>query len=132
MKNSQTRISFSLAHKRSHTHARAHVHQSTTSGASSAAARPGHRPSGRAASRALYFRCMLAAGRSPSLSILASMASGVLPTGKFEGRQQLRDTAAHVCVFADHGPPPKLEGIVQTVDIDEECTEYEYSESSSK
>ena len=46
--------------------------------------------------------------------------------------QQLRDTAAHVCVFADHGPPPKLEGIVQTVDIDEECTEYEYSESSSK
>ena len=74
----------------------------------------------------------LAAGHSPSFNILASMVSGVLPTGKFEGRQQLRDTAAHVCVFADHGPPPKLEGIVQTVDIDEECTEYEYSESSSK
>ena len=54
----------------------------------------------------------LAAGHSPSFNILASMISGVLPTGKFEGRQQLRQEAAHVCVFADH-PPAKLEGITQ-------------------
>eukprot|EP00966_Prymnesium_polylepis_P077413 1793432-Prymnesium_polylepis.1 len=38
----------------------------------------------------------LAAGRPPSFSILASMLSGVLPTGKFEGRQQLRSDRAHV------------------------------------
>ena len=61
----------------------------------------------------------LAAGHSPSFNILAAMVSGVLPTGKFEGRQQLRGEAAHVCVFADHEPPPKLEGIVEMVDIDE-------------
>ena len=61
----------------------------------------------------------LATGHSPSFNILASMVSGVLPTGKFEGRQQLRDGPAHVCVFADHPPPPKLEGIVEAVDIDE-------------
>jgi len=62
----------------------------------------------------------LAAGHSPSFNILASMISGVLPTGKFEGRQQLRDEAAHVCVFADHAPPPKLEGITEVVDVDED------------
>eukprot|EP00966_Prymnesium_polylepis_P045447 1052625-Prymnesium_polylepis.1 len=61
----------------------------------------------------------LAAGHSPAFNILASMVSGVLPTGKFEGRQQLRSEAARVCVFADHEPPPKLEGIVEMVDIDE-------------
>ena len=55
----------------------------------------------------------------PSLNILASMLSGVLPTGKFEGRQQLRSDRAHVAVFADHAPPPKLEGIVEEVDIDD-------------
>ena len=60
----------------------------------------------------------LAAGHSPSFNILASMVSGVLPTGKFEGRQQLRSEAAHVVVFADHEPPPKLEGIVETVDVE--------------
>ena len=57
--------------------------------------------------------------RPPSFSILASMLSGVLPTGKFEGRQQLRSDRAHVAVFADHPPPPKLEGIVEEVDVDE-------------
>jgi hypothetical protein len=67
----------------------------------------------------------LAAGHSPSFGILAAMVSGVLPTGKFEGRQQLRDVDAHVCVFADHAPPPKLEGVTEVVDIDEEATEHE-------
>ena len=57
--------------------------------------------------------------RPPSFSILASMLSGILPTGKFEGRQQLRSDRAHVAVFADHAPPPKLEGIVEEVDVDE-------------
>ena len=47
------------------------------------------------------------------------MLSGVLPTGKFEGRQQLRSDPACVAVFADHAPPPKLEGIVEEVDIDD-------------
>ena len=47
------------------------------------------------------------------------MLSGVLPTGKFEGRQQLRSDPACVAVFADHPPPPKLEGIVEAVDADE-------------
>ena len=61
----------------------------------------------------------LAVGRPPSFSILASMLSGVLPTGKFEGRQQLRSDPACVAVFADHPPPPKLEGIVEEVDVDE-------------
>lgn len=67
----------------------------------------------------------LAAGHSPSFGILAAMVSGVLPTGKFEGRQQLRDEPAHVCVFADHAPPPKLEGITEVVEVDESDTEYE-------
>ena len=69
----------------------------------------------------------LAAGHSPSFNILASMMSGVLPTGKFEGRQQLRGERAMVAVFADHSPPPKLEGIVEAVDV-EECVELEYTE----
>ena len=60
----------------------------------------------------------LAAGHSPSFNILVAMVSGVLPTGKFEGRQQLRQQAAHVAVFADHEPPPKLEGIVEAVGVD--------------
>ena len=47
------------------------------------------------------------------------MLSGVLPTCKFEGRQQLRSDPACVAVFADHPPPPKLEGIVEEVDVDE-------------
>ena len=47
------------------------------------------------------------------------MMSGVLPTGKFEGRQQLRGERAMVAVFADHAPPPKLEGIVEVVDIED-------------
>ena len=38
----------------------------------------------------------LAAGHSPSFSILASMMTGVLPTGKVEGRQQLRGERAMV------------------------------------
>jgi len=63
----------------------------------------------------------LAAGHSPSFGILAAMMSGVLPTGKFEGRQQLRAERAHVFVFADHAPPPKLEGIVEVIDIDSEA-----------
>ena len=53
------------------------------------------------------------------------MVSGVLPTGKFEGRQQLRDKPAMVAVFADHAPPPKLEGITEAIDLDEGDTEYE-------
>jgi type II secretory pathway component PulJ len=57
--------------------------------------------------------------RPPSFSILASMLSGVLPTGKFEGRQQLRSDPACVAVFADHPPPPKLEGITEEVEVDE-------------
>ena len=61
----------------------------------------------------------LAAGHSPSLGILASLVAGVLPTGKFEGRQQLRQGKAVVAVFADHLPPPKLEGIVQATAIEE-------------
>jgi hypothetical protein len=61
----------------------------------------------------------LASGHSPSFSILASMVTGVLPTGKFEGRQQLRQYKAHVAVFADHTPPPKLEGIVDVTCVDE-------------
>ena len=61
----------------------------------------------------------LAAGHSPSFNVLAAMVSGVLPTGKFEGRQQLRQQAAHVAVFADHEPPPKLEGIVEAVSVDD-------------
>lgn len=61
----------------------------------------------------------LATGPSPSLSILASMMAGVLPTGKFEGRQQLRSGRATVVVFADHEPPPKLEGIVEVTDVAE-------------
>ena len=69
----------------------------------------------------------LAAGHSPSFNILASMMSGVLPTGKFEGRQQLRGERAVVAVFADHAPPPKLTGIVEVVDI-EELGEIEYTE----
>ena len=69
----------------------------------------------------------LAAGHSPSFNILASMMSGVLPTGKFEGRQQLRGERAVVAVFADHAPPPKLAGIVEAVDI-EELGEIEYTE----
>ena len=67
----------------------------------------------------------LASGHSPSFGILAAMVSGVLPTGKFEGRQQLRDADAHVCVFADHAPPPKLEGVTEVVDVDEEATDHE-------
>ena len=63
----------------------------------------------------------LAAGHSPSFGILAAMVSGVLPTGKFEGRQQLRAEPAHVAVFADHTPPPKLEGIVEVIDTDSEA-----------
>jgi hypothetical protein len=55
------------------------------------------------------------------------MMSGVLPTGKFEGRQQLRGERAVVAVFADHAPPPKLAGIVEAVDI-EELGEIEYTE----
>ena len=43
--------------------------------------------------------------------LLGAMMSGVLPTGKFEGRQQLRGERAVVAVFADHAPPPKLAGI---------------------
>ena len=70
----------------------------------------------------------LAAGHSPSFNIVASMISGVLPTGKFEGRQQLRQEAASVCVFADHAPPAKLEGITQVVDIDEAETECDGAE----
>ena len=70
----------------------------------------------------------LAAGHSPSFSILAAMVSGVLPTGKFEGRQQLRDEPAMVAVFADHAPPPKLEGITEVMDIDEDNTENEDAE----
>ena len=65
----------------------------------------------------------LAAGHSPSFNILASMVSGVLPTGKFEGRQQLREEPAHVCVFADHQPPEKLQGITEIVDVGEGDTE---------
>ena len=61
----------------------------------------------------------LAAGHSPSLGILASMIAGVLPTGKFEGGQQLRSGGAIVAVFADHEPPPKLEGIVEVTDVAE-------------
>ena len=67
----------------------------------------------------------LASGHSPSFSILAAMVSGVLPTGKFEGRQQLRDEPAMVAVFADHAPPPKLEGITEAIDLDEGDTEYD-------
>jgi len=67
----------------------------------------------------------LAAGHSPSFGILAAMVSGVLPTGKFAGRQQLRDAAAHVCVFAYHVPPPKLAGVTEVVDVDEETTDHE-------
>ena len=70
----------------------------------------------------------LAAGHSPSFNILASMIAGVLPTGKFEGRQQLRDEPAHVCVFADHAPPAKLEGITEVIDIDEGDTECDGAE----
>tara|TARA_B110000967_G_scaffold41423_1_gene41330 strand:+ start:531 stop:1583 length:1053 start_codon:yes stop_codon:yes gene_type:complete len=70
----------------------------------------------------------LAAGHSPSFNILASMMSGVLPTGKFEGRQQLRGERAVVAVFADHAPPPKLEGITEAIDLDEGDTEYENAE----
>ena len=62
----------------------------------------------------------LATGHTPSLSILASMMAGVLPTGKFEGRQQLRNGRAIVVVFADHEPPPKLEGIVEVASV-EQC-----------
>ena len=69
----------------------------------------------------------LAAGHSPSFGILAAMVSGVLPTGKFEGRQQLRDEPAMVAVFADHAPPPKLTGIVEAVDI-EDLGEIDYTE----
>jgi hypothetical protein len=61
----------------------------------------------------------LAAGHSPGFNILASMMSGVLPTGKFEGRQQLRGERAMVAIFADHPPPPKLEGIVDAVDVED-------------
>ena len=34
-----------------------------------------------------------------------------------------------VAVFADHAPPPKLEGITEAIDIDEGDTEYEDAES---
>ena len=60
----------------------------------------------------------LAAGHSPSLGILASMVAGVLPTGKFEGRQQLRSGGATVAVFADHAPPPKLTGLVEAMEVE--------------
>lgn len=33
--------------------------------------------------------------------------------------QQLRDEPAMVAVFADHAPPPKLEGITEAIDLDE-------------
>ena len=33
-----------------------------------------------------------------------------------------------VAVFADHAPPPKLEGIMEAIDIDEGDTEYEDAE----
>ena len=60
---------------------------------------------------------------SGGLSWWVVRASGMRPTfggyGKFEGRQQLRSDPAHVAVFADHPPPPKLEGIVEEVDVDE-------------
>lgn len=59
----------------------------------------------------------LATGHSPSMNILVGMLSGCLPTGKFEGRQQLRQRPAHVAVFADHGVPPKLEGVVEATDV---------------
>ena len=61
----------------------------------------------------------LAAGHSPSIGILASLVAGVLPTGKFEGRQQLRQGKAIVAVFADHEPPPKLENIVLATAIED-------------
>ena len=61
----------------------------------------------------------LATGQSPSLNILAGMMAGVLPTGKFEGRQQLRNEPAHVAVFADHEPPSKLEGVVEARAVEE-------------
>ena len=60
----------------------------------------------------------LAAGHSPGFNILAALMTGVLPTGKFEGRQQLRQYRAHVGVFADHPPPPKLEAIVAVTCLD--------------
>ena len=42
--------------------------------------------------------------------------------------RQLRDEPAMVAVFADHAPPPKLEGITETIDLDEGDTEYEDAE----
>ena len=60
----------------------------------------------------------LAGGHTPSFQILAAMLAGTCPTGKFEGRQQLRQEPAFVAVFADHPPPPKLHGIVRVADLD--------------
>ena len=77
----------------------------------------------------------LAVGNSPKFNILASMIAGVLPTGKFEGRQQLRAERAVVAVFADHAPCEKLSGIATVHEIpdDENATEpdrdYDYDDA---
>ena len=42
----------------------------------------------------------LAVGRPPSFSILASMLSGVLPTGKFEGRQHSSAATPHASLYS--------------------------------
>lgn len=58
----------------------------------------------------------------------ANISSARPPAYSSEIAPGLRDEPAMVAVFADHSPPPKLEGITEAIDIDEGDTEYEDAE----